>query len=416
MNHDSLRIPLEQKLGNELFETLEGDILIDIMTEGRVEGSSFDYHSILQGHSFKASPELAPGLYGVFQEVKETLEFDEPLDFFINNSPELNAFAVASLIPDKPHIVNINSGLVEMLTDRELRFIAGHEIGHIISRNANIMNLIRFVFPDEGRIPVLLRHKINLWQKLSELTADRFGYIACNDLASCISGFFKVASGLNSTRVKFDYKAYLEENEKILTMFRANGAGNNLSHPINPIRIKSIELFDASNLKKSVFKEEEPEPDTALNLAIDELTKTLLVLSSSPLDQYRKQFVATAGLIMSNIDSEINDDEYETILNTLSNFTIFPADYLKSIVESGKVSELFGEAVNRILEINPGDRYAMFNMLISIAHSDKRITKPEIAFLFDIGTQAFGMSRKEVAQLIAENVQREFYPDLYGAG
>jgi uncharacterized tellurite resistance protein B-like protein len=140
------------------------------------------------------------------------------------------------------------------------------------------------------------------------------------------------------------------------------------------------------------------------------------VLSSSPLDQYRKQFVATAGLIMSNIDSEINDDEYETILNTLSNFTIFPADYLKSIVESGKVSELFGEAVNRILEINPGDRYAMFNMLISIAHSDKRITKPEIAFLFDIGTQAFGMSRKEVAQLIAENVQREFYPDLYGAG
>ena len=85
-------------------------------------------------------------------------------------------------------------------------------------------------------------------------------------------------------------------------------------------------------------------------------------------------------------------------------------------MESGKVSELFGEAVNRILEINPGDRYAMFNMLISIAHSDKRITKPEIAFLFDIGTQAFGMSRKEVAQLIAENVQREFYPDLYGAG
>ena len=67
MKYDNLRIPLEQQLGNELFETLEGEILIDIMTEGRVEGSSFDYHSILQGHSFKASSELAPGLYGVFQ-------------------------------------------------------------------------------------------------------------------------------------------------------------------------------------------------------------------------------------------------------------------------------------------------------------------------------------------------------------
>jgi hypothetical protein len=56
----------------------------------------------------------------------------------------------------------------------------------------------------------------------------------------------------------------------------------------------------------------------------------------------------------------------------------------------------------------------MFDMLVSIAHSDHRITKPEIAFLFEIGTKTFGMSRKEVAQLIAQNVQNGFNPELYG--
>ena len=386
------------------------------MAEGKVDGMSFDYHQMLQGHSFKASPELAPGLFGVFQEVKETLEFDEPIDFYINNSPEFNAYAIASQEKEKPHIVNLNSGLVHMLTDRELRFVAGHEIGHIISRNANVTSLINFVFPDGHRIPVLLRNKIWLWEKLSELTADRYGYIACNDISACISGFFKIACGLNSDRVKFDYKAYFDENERILAMFRETGAGNSLSHPINPIRVKAIELFAGSDLFKSIGHDGDLATDTALNTATDELTQTLMVLSSSPLDLYRKQFIATGGIIMSGIDSDINREEYDTILETLSGFTIFPSEYLDTIIKSGKVHELFGEAVNKILEINPGDRYVMFNMLCSIAHSDHRITKPEIAFLFDIGTKAFGMSRKEIAQLIAQNVQQGFNPYLFGNG
>lgn len=412
MNYDLIRLPLEKQLGTELYNTLEGDILNDIMAEGKVEGMAFDYHRMLQGHSFKASAQLAPGLYGIFQEVVETLEFTEPLEFYINNSPELNAFAVASLTPDKPHIINVNSGLIEKLTDRELRFVVGHEVGHLISRNASIATLINFVYPNPGRMPVLLQHKISLWEKMSELTADRFGFIACNDLQATISGFFKIASGLFTERVKLDYQAYLEENERILEIFRQNGAGNNLSHPINPIRIKAVQLYAASDLHKNVY--DEAVEDKTLEAGIAELTRALLVLGTSPLDHYRKQFVATAGLILANVDSEINDEEYETILNTLSNFTIFPLEYLDSIVKSGKVSELFTEAISKILEINPSDRFAMLNMLISLAHSDRRISRNEIAFMFEAGTQLMGMSRKEIAQLIAENIQQGFNPDLFG--
>lgn len=412
MNYDLIRLPLEKQLGTELYNTLEGDILNDIMAEGKVEGMAFDYHRMLQGHSFKASAQLAPGLYGIFQEVVETLEFTEPLEFYINNSPELNAFAVASLTPDKPHIINVNSGLIEKLTDRELRFVVGHEVGHLISRNASIATLINFVYPNPGRMPVLLQHKISLWEKMSELTADRFGYIACNDLQATISGFFKIASGLFTERVQLDYQAYLEENERILEIFRQNGAGNNLSHPINPIRIKAVQLYAASDLHKNVY--DEAVEDKTLEAGIAELTRALLVLGTSPLDHYRKQFVATAGLILANVDSEINDEEYETILNTLSNFTIFPLEYLDSIVKSGKVSELFTEAISKILEINPSDRFAMLNMLISLAHSDRRISRNEIAFMFEAGTQLMGMSRKEIAQLIAENIQQGFNPDLFG--
>lgn len=414
MYSNELRIPLEKKLGDELYKTLEGDILSEIMAEGKIESNANEYQFVLQGHSFKALPNLSPGIFGVFQEVVETLEFTEPIEFFINNSPELNAFAVASTEPGQPHIINFNSGLIQMLTDRELRFVVGHELGHIISRNAHISKLIRFVFPNPLRIPVLLQHKIALWEKLAELTADRYGFIACGDLGSCISGFFKISSGLNAERIGFDVNAYLNENEQVLTLFRESGAGNHLSHPINPIRIKAIQLFADSLLFNSLGDEGNPMPDTLLEKAIEELTATLMVISSSPLDLYRRQFIATAGIVMSNIDTEMNEDEYNLILNTLSAFTIFPAEYLDGILRAGNVGDQLMEAISKILEINPADRYAMFDMLISLAHTDHRLTRPEIVFLFDIGTKMLGMSRKEIAQLIAANVQQSFNPELYG--
>lgn len=414
MFSNELRIPLEKKLGDDIYKTLEGDILSEIMAEGKIESNPGEYQFVLQGHSFKALPNLSPGIFGIFQEVVETLNFTEPIEFYINNSPELNAFALASTEEGEPHIINFNSGLIQMLTDRELRFVVGHEIGHIISRNANISKLIRFVFPNARRIPVLLQHKIALWDKLAELTADRYGFIANPEMASCISGFFKISSGLNAERIRFDFNAYLEENEQVLTRFRESGAGNHLSHPINPIRIKAIQLFAASGLYKSLLDNELPTPDPALEQSLNELTQTLMIISSSPLDQYRRQFIATAGIVMANIDSEMNEDELNLILNTLSAFTIFPTEYLDGIIKTGKVGDQMVEAISKILEINPADRYIMFDMLVSFAHTDHTITRPEISFLFDIGTKMLGMSRKEIAQLIAGNVQQSFSPQLYG--
>ncbi len=413
MFSNEIRLPLEKKLGDDLYRTLEGDILTDIIAEGKIEESSNYYQLILQGHSFKAMPNLSPGVSAIFEEVLGRLEFKEPIEFYINNSPELNAFAIASTEEGQPHIVNLNSGLLQMLSDQELRFVVGHEIGHIISRNANISKLINFVYPNPARIPVLLQHKINLWQKLAELTADRYGFIANPDMASCISGFFKISSGLNAERIGFDFNAYLEENERILARFRETGAGSSLSHPINPIRIKAIQLFADSGLYKSLKENHQPAADPALDEAINDLTLTLMVFSSSPLDQYRKQFIATAGIIMANIDEQMTEDEYKLILNSLASFTIFPSEYLDTILKAGEVGNQLMEAISKILEINPSDRYVMFDMMVSMVHTDRRISKPEITFLFDIGTRMFGMNRKEVAQLIAGNLQQGWNPELY---
>lgn len=413
MNLSKIRIPFEEHLGQDIYNLLQGDLLVEVMKESKIESEPPYYQKILQGHSFLASPEMALGLYNLFKEVQQKLKFEEPVEYYINNSPELNAYSIANREPENPHIINVNSGLIQILTDDELRFVIGHELGHIITRNASIVDLIRFVYPNPGRMPLLIHHRINLWNKLSELTADRFGFLACNNIQASISGFFKIASGLDGERFSFDYKAYLQENDRILNLFRTNGAGNTFSHPVNPIRIKAIQHFASSTISKSAFAETEPTDDPILNESIDELIDMLMVTGNSPLDNFRQQFIATGGILMSSIDKEMSSEEYDSILDTLCNFTIFPAEYLDSVIKSDKVMELFKEAIIKIMQQNPGERFAMLNMLISIARSDHKLKPEEISLIFDLGTGMMGMSRKEVAQLITENIQQYFEPDLY---
>lgn len=413
LNTEKIRLGLEQKLAADLYEQIEGDILESVLKEAKIENVENQWKYILEGHSFKITEEMAPRLFSLFNEIKKILEFDEPTDLFVTNSNQLNAFAISRLEDDQPHIINVNSGIIERMDDPELMFVIGHEIGHLISNNARIMKLVQFIFPDYNRMPLILRHKIELWQKLAELTADRFGFIASRNLEKCVSGFFKLASGLDTNRIRFDFNAYLAENQKILDFFKANKAGNLATHPINPIRIKSAEAFSRSKLFRAIEEGKELPDDDDLNKEIEDLTTVLMTLSSSELDHYRKLFMATGGLIMAHTDKQMSRDEYERIIASLSTKSIFPQEFLASILEKQNVTEIFQQSAGFILSRNPSEKYPMMEYLVGIAIADRKILKEEIGFLYEVGTKGFGLSQKETAQVIANVIHREFVPDMW---
>lgn len=412
MNHETLRIPLEMQLGKELYQQIQGKVLEKILREAKVEKTENYFKNILQGHSFKVSEKLAPRLFNSFKEVMDKLEFTEPTEFYITNNPELNAFAVSRLEEDQSHIININSGLIDKVDDDELKFIVGHEIGHLISNNANIAQLLNFVFADQTETPLMMQHKIAVWDKLSELTADRFGFIACGNLDKVLSCFFKMASGLSVERLNFDPKAFSIENEEILNYFKETGSGNLLSHPINPIRIKAVELFETSRLYKNLISKEELLTDTALDEEISELIQSLMVISNSPINYHRTKFIASAGLIVAGIDKAIEQEEYQRIIEELSAFTVFPKQILNQMIEENKIQEFFEESVNALLQINPGEKNMMLEYMINIIIADSEIVESELEFIFSFGVK-LGFERKEIAQIFAMSIQEQFIPNIY---
>jgi hypothetical protein len=252
-----------------------------------------------------------------------------------------------------------------------------------------------------------------LWEKLSELTADRFGYMASPNLEKCVSCFFKLSSGLDTKWINFDYSAYLTENERILNYFKTEKGTNLLSHPINPMRIKAIELFSKSELYQNIINKQDKEEDKVLEEQIDTLTDILMVLSNSQIDRLRSYFIASAGIIVSGIDKQIDKEEIEKIIYELSYLSIFPKEFLSQIYESGKAEDIFKDTIQQILTINPSDRNIMFNYCIGIAIGDKRIAKEEIDFIFGLGKTHFGYEEKEAAQIISENIRDRFMPSLY---
>ena len=410
MKNNDIRVDLEIELESNLFQTLEGKLVEKIIAEANYEPEENIWKNILEGHSFKVTEKMSPKLYHIFHDVKNKLNYKKNIDFYITNSAELNAFALTRSDDKDTDIININSALISMFDDDELRFVVGHEIGHLITRYARVVRLINFIFPDPEKVPLILAHRIELWQKVSELTADRFGFIASPKVEKCVSGFFKMASGLSTDRIDFDYKAYLIDNEKILDYFTQNR--NMFTHPVNPLRIKAIKLFSESSLYGDFKNEKEFNTDQVLNAEMDKLIDMLQTISTSPMDAFRKQFLASAGLIMANIDKNINDDEYESILESLSNYTVFPHEYLSEICNTS-TEEVFKSSISNIIQQNPAERFQLLQYMANIAMSDNSIFNKEINFLFEVGESLLGLTRREIAQILAATLQQGFIPELY---
>lgn len=393
------QIELEKMLSSQIHDALHGGIIRNILEMSSAEQGSDYWKNAMEGHSFKVEKRLMGHLYDLFYDVKDRLGFTEDIDFYITGDASVNAFAVASTKKGEPNIINVNSGLIDLMTDDELRFVVGHEIGHLMNKNKELMNLIYFVFPPNVPQPLVLQYKIRLWQQLSELVADRYGYMAIPDLGVCVSAFFKIASGLDLGKINMQMDVFIEENLKHLDYFKSGQGLSHGSHPVNPIRVQSLNLFANCGT------------DEELTEKMDELIQILLKLRNTDLDFYTGCFIASAGLMVASADEQITEKEVEHILNNLSSYYMFPRQFLDDLCKEN-VQQVFVESVQKILEINPGMRDSLYSYMVGIVLSDRMFNEQEIGFLFTVGESIFSFTKKEIADKLASAIQSNFVPSF----
>ena len=391
-------IELERQIGEQIYNALQGTVVEEVLKKIRMSGSDTYWRSNMEGHSLKVDKELLPDFHRLCHEVKAKLNFEEAVDFYITGDSTVNAFSVAAEEEGEPHIVNINSALFDLMTTDELKFVIGHELGHLINKDTALARLIRFVFPPEANVPVSLQYKIRLHDQLAELVADRYGYIATENLDVCVTAFFKLASGLDLAKMNVSIEALIADNNRRLEYFLKDKGVSRASHPVNPIRVQALNLFATSKTEEE------------LQAGLDELISILLKVGTCELDEHTARFIASAGLIVANIDEGINESEIKQVIESLASMKMFPRRFLDEIAQ-GNVGEIFADSVQNILRINPGMREGMLKYMISIVLSDKLIAKEEVDLLYEFGEQ-IGLSDMEVASAIGEAIQVNYVPSL----
>ncbi len=391
-------IELERQIGEQIYNALQGSVVEEILRKVSRSNSDAYWRSNMEGHSLKVEKELLKEVYDLCHEVKAKLGFDENVDFYITGDSTVNAFSVAAEKEGEPHIVNINSALFDLMTKDELRFVIGHELGHLINRDTALARLIHFVFPPNSQIPVTLQYKIRLHEQLAELVADRYGYIATGKLNACVTAFFKMASGLDLEKMNVSIDALIADTNRRLEYFLNDKGVSRASHPVNPIRVQALNLFATADNAE------------ILENGMNELISILLKVGDNELDEHIAKFMASVGLIVASADKSVCKEEVEQIIHSLAGLKIFPRKFLDEIAQ-GDVSSVFNEAVGKILEINPGMRDGMLKYVIHVVLSDKIINKEEVGLIYDFG-KSIGLSEMEISMAMAEAIQQSYVPSL----
>lgn len=394
----SATIGLEKQIGEQIYNALQGSVVEEVLSKLNSSNSDAYWRSNMEGHSLKVEKELLRDFYNLCHEVKSKLNFEDAVDFYITGDSSVNAFSVSAENENEPHIVNINSALFDLMSTEELKFVIGHELGHLINKDTALTRLIHFVFPPESNIPISLQHKIRLHNQLAELVADRYGYLATENLEACVTAFFKMASGLNLGKMNVSIDALIADNTRRLDYFLNDRGVSRASHPVNPIRVQALNLFATAPSKE------------ALDNGMDELISILLKVGNGEIDEYFAQFLASAGLIVAKSDDEITKEEVDQIIEALAGWKIFPRQFLDEIAHNDVIA-IFNNAVENILKYNPGMREGMLKYMIHIVLSDKIINKDEVEFLYNFGNN-IGLSDMEIATAIGVAIQQNYVPSL----
>ena len=151
------------------------------------------------GDAVKVTASQRPKMNAMWTEVLETLDWPDRPELYVTQTPIVNAMAVGF---DKPFVV-VNSGMLETLTDEELRSVLGHELGHIMSGHPVYTTIaIILLYFGVSNLPFLAAAAIFPfqlalleWYRKSEFSADRAGLLAVQDLNTVMSTEMKLAGG-----------------------------------------------------------------------------------------------------------------------------------------------------------------------------------------------------------------------------
>ena len=216
---------------------------VTLVVEAAVRLQKSLLRSEILGTTVKVTDKQFPKLYEIVVACASKLHIPVPAVYVAPDVGLLNAHTFGT--NDDSFIV-LNGVLVDHLTDEELRFVIGHECGHIQNSHVVYMTALYYlvnvanVFVRWIVTPATMA--LQAWSRQAEVTCDRAGLICCEDMQPAMSALTRLALGSHRLAERLDIDEYLKQLDegregvgRIMELFH--------SHPYLPKRVEALRLF-----------------------------------------------------------------------------------------------------------------------------------------------------------------------------
>ncbi len=200
-------------------------------------------HQALMQRAAPVSPQTTPALNDLVQSCQARLQPGE-VQVYLVPSKTLNAYTFGL---DDPKVVVLYSALLKVMDADELRFIIGHEMGHVRLGHTRLNSLVGGIagIPSSSAASALLALAFLGWNRACEYSADRAGLLACGNPEKAITALIKLVAGpqaLTRAGLQLAYRQIDAQDDTFLgNLGEALG-----THPMIIKRIGEIRRYAAS--------------------------------------------------------------------------------------------------------------------------------------------------------------------------
>jgi Zn-dependent protease with chaperone function len=152
----------------------------------------------------------------IVEDAAKVLDLYEVPEVFVVQDPNVNAFTLGI---DRPWIV-VTTGALDLFDDAELRFVIGHECGHVLSGHGVYRTMLHQLMALAARvawIPVggwglrAVVFALEEWHRAAEFSGDRAGLLVVQDVDAALRAHMKTAGG--SQLRDMDAGAFLTQSD-----------------------------------------------------------------------------------------------------------------------------------------------------------------------------------------------------------
>lgn len=262
-----------------LLEDVQSQLYLDLTEDARTvrEGAAPVLDRLLMQYDDFMTMQLAlngievrPGQFPDLEQLESAvtdciriLGFDErelprPRTYVVGEEG-LNAYTTNFVEP----VIVLHSELLRRNpTPAEMRFIIGHEMGHILCEHVDLQTLFQMILKASellGPLALILEAPYYEWAHETERICDRVGLICCQDLEVAELTLIRVMSGLDCRTVgQLDADVFLQQGEGLdlsIPSEIAVGIRHKLqTHPFLRERVVALRAYAASEKYKHLWE------------------------------------------------------------------------------------------------------------------------------------------------------------------